>query len=409
MKQSQFLEIVQRFLVPMFPGSRIEGFQPRQQTRVVAKGQNDRSLWIKLRKEGETSLSISRTQEFTEADLLVVGHFLEVIREIEPQSEKSFFGDLLYSSIRRVVSRSVAEDDELVLRLLDQAQSWAEQTYEGKPIAAAIGINPHEEQSSDLHIEDILQEDYGPVLTNGNDTLLEISVSGHVVGHRVVVANGDLPMSPERWAPLAKWACDGRVVVALNRTGESLVFANGSLEFAKRRGAWRRFAHNSVIARLNRFGKLDQALRKSIYETSLDISFARTGGCIGVAKDINDIWDLGEKKVIAEEDWLDTAKSTKSRYFAAILKKEKFQNLPRQLRAEIAAVDGALILDQDGEIWAVGAIMQIESGTTGGGGRLAAAKALAAYGGAVKISADGGIRGFHAGGDGKISEIFTVG
>ena len=65
-----------------------------------------------------------------------------------------------------------------------------------------------------------------------------------------------------------------------------------------------------------------------------------------------------------------------------------FQKLDRKLRGELIAMDGACILNHAGEVYSFGAIIQNDSGSTGGG-RGAAAKKLSTYGMAVKISTDG--------------------
>ena len=72
---------------------------------------------------------------------------------------------------------------------------------------------------------------------------------------------------------------------------------------------------------------------------------------------------------------------------------KKFYELDRQLRQDLLAIDGATIVDSEGDIVAVGAIIQIEAGSSGGG-RLAATKTLSKYGVAIKISADGMIEGY---------------
>ena len=56
-------------------------------------------------------------------------------------------------------------------------------------------------------------------------------------------------------------------------------------------------------------------------------------------------------------------------------------------------MDGATIVDYDGTIVAIGAIIKIEAGSTGGG-RLAATKTLSRYGVSIKISTDGVMQGF---------------
>lgn len=70
-----------------------------------------------------------------------------------------------------------------------------------------------------------------------------------------------------------------------------------------------------------------------------------------------------------------------------------FHRLDRRLRRVVVAMDGTTILDYQGNLLAVGAIVKVESGSEGGA-RLAGTKALSEYGLAIKISHDGGIRGF---------------
>jgi len=78
--------------------------------------------------------------------------------------------------------------------------------------------------------------------------------------------------------------------------------------------------------------------------------------------------------------------------------------LDRRLRQELVAIDGATLIDHKGTILAVGAILKIAGGSTGGG-RLAAAKALSKLGVGIKVSQDGGITGFH---DGNAEPKFIV-
>ena len=55
--------------------------------------------------------------------------------------------------------------------------------------------------------------------------------------------------------------------------------------------------------------------------------------------------------------------------------------------------DKTEVVDFDGKILAVGAIIKIEAGSSGGG-RLAAAKTLSNYGISIKVSNDGSMQGF---------------
>jgi len=66
-----------------------------------------------------------------------------------------------------------------------------------------------------------------------------------------------------------------------------------------------------------------------------------------------------------------------------------FSKIYRKLRAELIGLDGACIINKQGEIKSFGAIVKSAAGSSGGG-RGAAAKRLSTYGGfAIKISTDG--------------------
>lgn len=77
----------------------------------------------------------------------------------------------------------------------------------------------------------------------------------------------------------------------------------------------------------------------------------------------------------------------------ALVNRKGFLEIDRKLRAELIAMDGACILDLSGNVCAVGAIIQNDSGSSGGG-RSAAAKKLSNFGIAIKISSDGYIELF---------------
>jgi DNA integrity scanning protein DisA with diadenylate cyclase activity len=63
-------------------------------------------------------------------------------------------------------------------------------------------------------------------------------------------------------------------------------------------------------------------------------------------------------------------------------------------RSELSGLDGATIMDEDGNLLAVGAIIRNDAGSSGGG-RGSAAKKLSKYGGfSIKISTDGYIELF---------------
>ena len=128
----------------------------------------------------------------------------------------------------------------------------------------------------------------------------------------------------------------------------------------------------------------DEDLQRAIYESCLDVSFGRSGGCIGVVRAgmMNDVAD-----VVSADDLISKRLTTKSQFFSSVLD-GRFQDIDRGLRQELLSVDGATIVNHVGEIIAVGAILKVPAGSIGGG-RMAAAKAVSDLGLGVKISEDG--------------------
>ena len=138
------------------------------------------------------------------------------------------------------------------------------------------------------------------------------------------------------------------------------------------------------------FPQKDRRIRRAIYESCLDASFARTGACIGViAGSHANEW----QRLVAEEDQLQNESSVKTRAISKMIGGRKFDRLDRRLRQELSAIDGATVLSHTGEVLAVGAILRIKGGSTGGG-RLAAARALSRLGLGIKVSQDGVISGY---------------
>ena len=103
--------------------------------------------------------------------------------------------------------------------------------------------------------------------------------------------------------------------------------------------------------------------------------------------------DENAKEIQSFEKFLMEDKNSKTATLIKLIGGRKFQDLDRKFRQELLAIDGATVIDYDGTILAVGAIIKIEAGSSGGG-RLAAARTLSNYGISIKISNDGSMQGF---------------
>jgi len=139
-----------------------------------------------------------------------------------------------------------------------------------------------------------------------------------------------------------------------------------------------------------------QEVRSAIYQSMLDVSFARCGACIGYVQD-SERRNFEKTKIVKTTDLLIGGISRKTEVIRKAISGRKFHNLDRRLRQEILGIDGATIISRDGEILAAGTILNLaqeENSSAIGGARRAAAVCLRKYGMSTKISADGEITVF---------------
>lgn len=340
-------------------------------------------------------LVLERSQAFEPHELNLAKHFLRILSEVIALEKPQFQGDLLQTIPRRLVSETLEGGDAL-RTILEGLETWASRTYEGQRITACFGIGNSDEKT-DLTLGEYWTQDFAPVISNGFDTLVEVTRQCYVssISH---IDSSEIPdFSPYRLNRVANWSAGGRIAVALNRNGEILVFKDVKLRFIRRDGKWSHYSHDANIRRLS--PPKDTVLRKAIYSSCLDVSSARSGGCLGVID--REQMALFED-MVSENDRIKLQKSFKTKLISKSFTKP-FQELDRRIRQELLGIDGALILDYQGNILAVGAIIQVEAGSVGGGGRLAAAKRLSEAGLGIKVSEDGSIVGYR-----KKVEVFRA-
>lgn len=399
MEEALLREISEAYLLPFFSGASIVATaleSSASEAQVATK--TTQSIAFKVNRSDLYRLVVRRDQPFASdsdpaREKRVVEAFVDVLERMSDELRGPLKDDLLSTFQRRVVAEATAEQGEgtTLLTVIDQLALWATRLYEGAPIASAIGIDPAVRGAKSLPLADIAKEDFFAVLSNGFDTMLTLSrqlnFTGHLVLDTTPSAKGYYPW---RHSAIAAWtgAGAGRIAVVLNRLGEILIFRDTQLLFARRSGNWHFLTHGPIIRQMG--VPQNEDIRKAIYETALDSSFARSGACIGVIA-------AGRLKLaedtIAATDWLSRGLSSKAKTIARIVNERKFQELDRTLRQELVAIDGATVIDHEGNVVAVGAILKMKGGSTSGG-RTAAAKQLALLGLGVKISQDGGISGY---------------
>jgi hypothetical protein len=400
-----FREVVQQELVPLLPGAKLaEGLRPSSTGKGLVVRIGERAIGVRLATSVPDLLEVTRAQPFTVDELRLIEELLMGIGRIAVHWNEFFFQQALSAAVRQtVVSYLGYPNQALLLRVLTEFESLASQTYEGHRIAAAIGLDDSS-RSSGLALDTIWGEDFGKVLTGSIETMITVSAEGNIDQFLNLPPAFNLAQSPHYARTIADWCIRNRIAVTLNRNGEILLFKEKSLAFAWRRGRWRHFAHPPILQQMRTVK--NRELRGCIYETCLDVSFGRSGGCIGVV--------MPKHKALLEDivnasDRIEQGDSRKAQVITQFLDqpehKRLFTKLPRRLRQAMAAIDGALVLSHLGEVLAVGAIVQVKSGSDAGA-RKAAAKSLARMGFGVKISADGGVIGFC--GDGMVTDVERV-
>ena len=399
-----FKNIVEEYLLPFFAGSEVRGFcsvPKRNKNQLVTQLNRKSASDLQLMPSGNADycLHIFRSQPFDDEEKKLVKSFLKAASRLYGVKNKLHQDDLAVSVLTETVARFVsAQDHDFLYSLLFRLGQWSQHTYEGQRIAFSVGIEPSDTTAPDIvTFDDLLDQDFLKVLSNGYDTLLVFDKKGVLQWHKCCRSSDeDMALfAPLRFMPIAAWTkSNERVAIVLNRNGEILVFKNGRILFAKRRGHWRFFAHEPVIKQFTKNGiarNSDINFRKELYLTCLDIAFSRTGGCIGI---LTKKHEKKGKSLVNQGDKLevDSFDPAKRRAIKRIVGRKKFQELDRFVRLELLSMDGATVLDYQGNILAVGAILRIEDRSTTGGGRQSAAEALADFGLGIKISNDGYIR-----------------
>ena len=348
-------------------------------------------------------------------------------------------------AVQRGICHWIADDcPEQLEHLLIILEKWSSKTYEGKKVPFAFVINLKNTNGSFNYIN-FLYEEYSATFTDGITSIIELDKNLNFIKYDSLTENNNIigtniSSSPYRFAQVIENFTKGnnKVGIVLLTSGDIILIKNTKIELIKRDGYWINFNKDifvSVVMGVNKkylekYGKklIDSPLLNEIFYTALDVSFSHGGGLIAVIYDKTDLISIKEFKDALNNikegpygiiSFIDDLSAPLPNYNDLYIKSEYFQNhkirkrfnkreaiialadknndesnsinfikLDRKLRAEFVSMDGATILDKEGNIISFGAIIQNDSGSYGGG-RGAAARKLSKYGLAIKISTDG--------------------
>ena len=432
MKKSLFLDFLKDNILTMFTGSEIVGEEistPRD--NCIAQGDAG-AVKIKFSRNDNYRIIIKRAQPFKNFEMHLMRSIMnEMSKVYEIKALNDYKHNVENMVIERAICKSLTNSSSDTLALiLNEMSYWAQRTYEGKRMIFGCIVtrkkNTNKNVNENLHISKVLEKDFSALLTDGENSFIEITADGYITDYISYMKQYEYNLySPYRQLKLATLSTGSKIGICLTKQGDILIFKDKSLLFAKRSGRWICYSHEEIVSKLSEKAGDSEDVRKAIYLSALDTSFNGFGGCIvhlnnqelpNVLKHIDDPDVLDEScyDTIQEvrktksfftllenlnsetetfDDFLRDEKCVKVATLRQLIVGRKFQELDRKFRQDLIAMDGATIIDYDGTIIAVGAIIKIEAGSSGGG-RLAAAKTLSNYGVAIKISNDGIIQGF---------------
>lgn len=431
MTKDRFKTFIEENILTMFTGSEIAGEEVSSSRDAIVAGGAGGSVLLKREKSDDYRFVIKRIQPFKAFEISLIRAILAERKKIQSlDSSNEYFKKVEEFAIEKAICEALSGGSaKMLFELIGSIGSWGARTYEGRrPELGFLVANKKcpKNVNENLRVTEMLHQDYSAVLSDGKKTCIEISADGYILSYLKLPRSKDADLlAPYEYMRIANASSGQKVGVVLTRSGDILLFKERMLVFAKKRGKWTCFSHEEIIDRLSerRTEKVDE-IRKAIYLSALDAAFAGTGACIvhlnkedeySVLRHINKLDILQEsyyeqkcQEEVAQsfffgsnekadpvkyETFLRESGCIKLAGLKQIVAGNKFYDLDRNLRQDLLAIDGATVIDSDGDIVAVGAIIQIEAGSTGGG-RFAATKTLSKYGMAIKVSADGLIEGY---------------
>lgn len=289
------------------------------------------------------------------------------------------------------------------LPLLRFIRALSGETYENQRVSYGLVINrsvaPGEAFSSALDNKRFKN------ISDGFTTALHVGINGQIRGLLPLVTPDSetqlLPRRPWWSAGLAEAALRRNgIAIGLTKNGDLVVLQEGQLCFTQRGNLWRKWDHNAILAELKRGWcwrgnpqNLSTVLNQ-LYHVALDLAFRRCGGLLVVVASEE---KLRHSLLPSSADRISSSRRKGPEVsIDASIAGRLVQNTDRRVLADLASMDGALVVDRVGHIKAWGAMTRTGGGTQQGA-RARAAMASSRHGLAVKISSDGDISFFSDG------------
>ena len=326
-------------------------------------------------------------------------------------------------------------DDRGVLfyDILKKYDDWSTKTYEGRFVSFGIMIEIADQSkiTSSIKVLDILNNnDFAPVVEVPS-SLVKINYKGEVIDYcsNLQVDNNKKynyyfhPLQLREYLKICRSNLSNDkskyICLLLTANSEIAILENDKLIWLKKNNCWQNFEYTYFFNIMNGcLPELKESAIKKIYYNILNTTFAKTGGCISII-DSKNLEDFTKKFIISNwfdyipnsiedeknlDDYINSLEEEKKKSYdnkikkkeiiINLLKKKSFFDIDSRLLLELISMDGATIIDIEGNIMAVSSIVDLLDRASGGG-RSAATKSLSSYGVSIKISTDGYFEIYH--------------
>lgn len=288
------------------------------------------------------------------------------------------------------------------LPLLHFVRSLSQETYENQRLSYGLILTPR--QGGGVSLASAAGNKRFKRLTDGFSTALLLDCEGRlleIVALDVPASEGVARKRRPLWVANVAQTADayGGIGIALTRNGDILITHRARLLFTRRAGKWSKWNHAAI---LNRLGKLfdhsvDQPRSSDVlsylYHVALDLAFHRSGGLLVILGSKTHL----EKLLASRDDRLTSPRRREpERSLDSALAKRTISGIDRRVLADLASLDGAVVVDRTGQLLAYGAMTRSSSAAKQGA-RTRAAYGASRHGLAIKVSSDGDIQFYRKG------------
>lgn len=285
MQKQEFVELLQNFIIPLFTGSELEGEEESSNRDAeVAQGAGG-TILCKPNKNDEYRLIIKREQPFKRFEIQLVRAILEELNNVYKYNitEVAYKKSLQQYALEKAICKSISDKStDTLLSLIYELSLWGNRTYEGARPTFGFIVSPKnvtDKTKTPIHFSKILSRDFSTMISDGINGVMFINSKGMLINYYNLPNISDQNVyAPFDYIKMAKACQKGRVGVTLINNGDLLIFSEGELVFAKRRGYWSSFSHDEIIQKIS--DKSNQEVQEAVYLSALDVSFAHTGACI---------------------------------------------------------------------------------------------------------------------------------